>query len=616
MAQTIELSDATRKHCLEVLRAGLRGDDFWPSIHAAEGLTLGGHGEEVVAYLAPRLPAEKDDQRRCGLARELVRASRREYAEVMLSILSGEETHGHIHAAESLFKVGELGDGAAMRAAAAQTDNSVLRLMAAAALAKGGSAKALQLLRESLGDAEQVRIAAWILGRVGDKTDVDRLEAARKSCTDPAVRVNLEHALAALGAEHGLAALAKNLRDEDGATRTYAATFAGDARAVAVAPRLKEMLADEHLDARIRAAQSLLVLASPPPPSPDDNTSIVYRATDANPRYTEGSVVQLNNGELLYAVTEFSGSGSDFAKAHLVAKRSSDGGATWSDSQEIQSNTGTMNVMSVTLRRMANGDLGMFYLQKNSESDLDLLLRRSQDEGVSFSDPVVVTDSDGYHVVNNDRMLRLSERSGKPGRWLAPAASTPDVRTNNHFKSHCFISDDDGRTWRAGKGEVDAKRRGAMEPEVIELLDGRVMMLVRTQLGIIGKAISDDGGDNWGPLSSLGPVAPEAPATCRRIPATGDLLLIWNNTFREGEGHGGKRTPLSASISSDDGKSWSPPKNLEGNPLRTYSYPSLIFTGGPLQRGRAVMSYWETDENNGRRISNRFRSLPVTWFYR
>jgi hypothetical protein len=42
---------------------------------------------------------------------------------------------------------------------------------------------------------------------------------------------------------------------------------------------------------------------------------------------------------------------------------------------------------------------------------------------------------------------------------------------------------------------------------------------------------------------------------------------------------------------------------------RTYSYASLTFVDT-----RAVLSYWERDAHAGR-ISNRFRSLPVQWFY-
>ena len=144
---------------------------------------------------------------------------------------------------------------------------------------------------------------------------------------------------------------------------------------------------------------------------------------------------------------------------------------------------------------------------------------------------------------------------------------------------------------------------------MIELGDGRVLMIVRTQLGFIGKSYSSDGGDTWTELESLGVKAPEAPATLRRIPSTGDLLLIWNDTFVPGAGHGGRRTPLTAAISSDEGLTWRIVGNLESNPKRTFSYPSLTFV-----RGRVVMSYWESAETGGQ-LACRFRSLPVSWFY-
>jgi len=264
-----------------------------------------------------------------------------------------------------------------------------------------------------------------------------------------------------------------------------------------------------------------------------------------------------------------------------------------------------MNVMSVTLRRLRNGSIGMFYLQKNSHSDLRVYVRYSQDEAATFGEPVRITRDDGYHVVNNDRIVQLSS-----GRLVAPAASTPDVDTDNHFVSHCYLSDDDGLTWRNSEGHVDADKRGAMEPEVIELNDGRIMMIIRTQLGFIGRSYSNDLGDTWEPMTSLGVQAPEAPSTLRRIPATGDLLLIWNNTFQEGSGHGGRRTPLTAAISRDEGTTWQVVDNLEPDPKRTYSYTSLTFVGD-----RAVMSYWDSGDIAGR-YSCRFRSLPVSWFYR
>ncbi|RXL81670.1 exo-alpha-sialidase, partial [Citrobacter sp. AAK_AS5] len=76
---------------------------------------------------------------------------------------------------------------------------------------------------------------------------------------------------------------------------------------------------------------------------------------------------------------------------------------------------------------------------------------------------------------------------------------------------------------------------------------------------------------------SLGVRAPEAPATLRRVPATGDLVLVWNDTYVAGEGHGGKRTPLTVALSSDEGATWRTVGNLESDATKTFSYTSLTF---------------------------------------
>lgn len=604
---SIGLTPQQIERCRQVLEEGLRSEEFWPSIHAAEGLSIGGFGETVRRHLEPKLKTKLDDQQRCGVSRELMRAGNRQRAKIMLDILAGKADFGHVHAAESLYKLEEIGDGVAMRKAFAQKKNLRLRVMAAAALARCGNPDAMKYLRTEVishEDPEVYKLAAWILGRIGDDSDIALLKRHLKRCPDELTRAYFHNSLATLGDGDGLAALAKSLTSDDPAVRTYGATFAGDARAYGVKAALLKMLDDPNADARYRAAQSLLdLMRLPKLKRSADLSSLVWQATAKNPRYTEGSIIELADGSLLFAATEFQNSGSDFAKAHIVGRTSSDSGVTWSDKRVLQKNTGGLNVMSVTLRRVGSR-IALFYLQKNGFNDLDMYVRFSTDEAKSFGEPTLVTGDPGYHVVNNDRVTQLSS-----GRLLVPAASTADVKSVNHFVSHCYISDDGGQTWRNGKGHVDAPKRGAMEPEVVELSDGRVLMIVRTQLGFIGKSYSKDGGETWSKMESLGVKAPEAPSTLRRIPSTGDLVLIWNDTFKEGAGHGGKRTPLTAAISRDDGATWKTVGHLESDARRTYAYTSLAFI-----RDRAVMSYWDSSRSG--EYSCRFRSVPVSWFYR
>ena len=259
----VQLDEATHKHCLVVLREGLRGTEFWPAMHAAEGLTLGGHGDEVINFLKPKLATETDDQRRCGLARELARAGDKSGVPTMLAILEGANDYGHVHAAESLFKVFESGDQQALRRGLAQDQNLKLKMMSAGARHRAGDKQAIETIRNLLSheNPRHAEVAAWLIGQIGDASDVARLNAQLPKQTDPLAKAYFEHALAMLGDADGAAALVANLGHPDKMIRTYAANFAGDARVSAAVPKLTKMLDDQWFDARIRAAQSLLVLA-------------------------------------------------------------------------------------------------------------------------------------------------------------------------------------------------------------------------------------------------------------------------------------------------------------------------------------------------------------------
>lgn len=249
--------------CLSVLRAALDQEtEFWPAMHAAEGLTQAGHGAEVLAALKGRLEQETDDQRRCGLAREQVRAGKNEYVQVMLSILADPKSNGRVHACESLFKVGRTGDGKLLRAALAEDDPKLI-MMAAAALIRGGDRALLPNVRRFLTsrDVESRRIAAWVLGQVGDRSDWRALQKLEATETEPLSRSYVVNALAKLGAPGALEKVAANLRSQEGAIRTYSAQTLGASRAVGHWRDLVPLLDDPILDVRVRAAQSILLLA-------------------------------------------------------------------------------------------------------------------------------------------------------------------------------------------------------------------------------------------------------------------------------------------------------------------------------------------------------------------
>ena len=165
--------------------------------------------------------------------------------------------------------------------------------------------------------------------------------------------------------------------------------------------------------------------------------------------------MNLKDGRILYIYSRFSGdSSSDHAPAHLAARYSSDGGKTWTREDEtVVPNEGGRNVMSVSLLRLQNGDIALFYGRKNSLTDCTPQMRISKDEGKTWSEPIsVITDKSGYFVLNNDRVIQLES-----GRILVPVALHNNNGNDFQEKGElfCYYSDDNGKTWgieREGAG--------------------------------------------------------------------------------------------------------------------------------------------------------------------
>jgi sialidase-1 len=343
---------------------------------------------------------------------------------------------------------------------------------------------------------------------------------------------------------------------------------------------------------------------------------VVCPVSPDNPRNTEGSIVELRDGRLLLAYTRFYGGGEDEARADISARLSSDGGKTWSAPFVLQPNDGQQNVMSVSLLRLDNGELMLGYLRKNSDADCRMVVRRSRDEGVTWGPEVSATEPPRYYVVNNDRIVQL-----RSGRLLVPAADHGDIARGGPAIAVCYLSDDRGATWRRGEGQVELPGVGCQEPGVVELRDGRVLMIIRNSLGAIRQALSTDGGSTWGAPNSTGLTSPVAPSTIKRIPTTGDLLMIWNNDKD-------RRVPLTTAVSRDDrlrasaasgedakpddGKTWEHVRDLEPTGS-SYAYTSVAFVGACGEAGEmAVLSYWTAIRGG---LALKIRRVPVAWFY-
>ena len=333
-----------------------------------------------------------------------------------------------------------------------------------------------------------------------------------------------------------------------------------------------------------------------------------------NGRNSEGDFIQLKDGRLLLIYTKFIGTG-DHAPAELAGRYSSDGGKTWDadDVSIISRQDDDANLMSVSLLRLSDGRIALFYIRKYNSPPgskypyLDhILMRTSDDEGKTWSEPthVVPENQPGYRVLNNDRVIQL-----KSGRLVVPLAvhylpGWPGFQSSADIV--CYLSDDQGKSWRVGTSTLKSEQL-AQEPGVVELADGNLMMFCRSRdCQLVSR--SEDGGVTWSPLlRSNIPQPTTSPASIERIPSTGHLLLVWNNgddPLAAVKPVG--RRPFSVAVSKDEGATWEHIRNIGTDPQGWYCYTAIEFVDDNV-----LLAHCEFPGLNSLQITR----VPVRWLY-
>jgi hypothetical protein len=145
---------------------------------------------------------------------------------------------------------------------------------------------------------------------------------------------------------------------------------------------------------------------------------------------------------------------------------------------------------------------------------------------------------------------------------------------NHRYVCGAMLSDDEGQTFRL-RGYLRGGAHGhLLEPRVVELADGRVVMLLRAQRdGRLWRSESADGGETW-----PAPVRSEIPnpgAKVNILRATdGRIFLLHNPSEDSGVAMVG-RNPLSLWVSEDDMQTWPVRVDLirDRRPRSSLNYP-------------------------------------------
>lgn len=349
---------------------------------------------------------------------------------------------------------------------------------------------------------------------------------------------------------------------------------------------------------------------------------VIARADEEHPRNSEAGMVDLRDGAILLGYQEYlpgAAGGEDNGLNQLVTLVSRDGGLSWGDKRvRVTNNPGDVNVYNTNFLRLPNDEILFAFMRYNVLAAgllpvTSMYCCRSRDEGETFSAPAPIWERQPLGCASGV-LKRL-----RNGRIILPIGRQTGAvwSATDHDVLGAMLSDDLGASWHVSRNWIDLPLRGAMEAHVEELRDGRILMVMRTQLGAVFQSHSADGGESWSKPQTTGLRQPETCPELIRL-STGDLMIVWCNAEYDPAfgSHYGKRSPLTAAISRDEGASWQHFHNLAENPRIGNFNPVAHCTPA----GRVIVTYTETPYNDRWQMTHDHNDFcaavfDVEWLY-
>jgi len=276
--------------------------------------------------------------------------------------------------------------------------------------------------------------------------------------------------------------------------------------------------------------------------------------------YRIPAICTLPDGSLLTATDKRKYNETDLPEdIDIVARRSTDGGHSWSEPVTIVEGKGygkgfgdaiLVTTESGTVVCGYSGGAGLW--KSTPENRQTNWISISSDNGASWSEPVDVTSllwgptaarpecKDATAAFfGSGQGLRIQKGPHK-GRIMIVAAVLLKNRT---FNNYAFWSDDEGKSWNVS----DIAFKGGDEAKVVELADGSIMMSIRRS-GKRGWNVSADGGETWGEQQLWDDICTNA--------CDGDIIRYDGSTLLHSVPNDMKRRNVSIFVSKDEGKTW------------------------------------------------------------
>lgn len=298
--------------------------------------------------------------------------------------------------------------------------------------------------------------------------------------------------------------------------------------------------------------------------------TLLFAPGDGGSRfYRIPALITAADGSIVAVADKRYDSAGDLPNAiDIVARRSTDGGLTWSPAYDVVRRRGDYGYGDAALvLDRTTGDLlcifasGCGLWKTTAQNPIGINVARSRDNGVSWSKPVPITPQLYGSECDNPISRSWYGAFAASGRALQLRDGTLlfvlAARTSEKFPpltNYVCASDDSGRTWRLLPTPADTN---GDEAKLVELSDGRWLMSVRNpRNGYRKYVLSADRGATWSdPVSWL-----DMPSS----PCNGDIVRYTDR--RDGSDRdrllhsipldSAQRRNVSILMSYDEGQSW------------------------------------------------------------
>lgn len=284
------------------------------------------------------------------------------------------------------------------------------------------------------------------------------------------------------------------------------------------------------------------------------------RGTGRYHTYRIPALVRTGSGVLLaFCEGRLHGAG-DAGEIHVVMRRSVDGGRTWSPDTVVAERPGYTRGNPAPVADRDTGTIHLLITENPADKDETAICAgdgdrrvwhlRSTDDGLTWSEPVELTDSVKkanwtWYATGPCHGVQLT--SGRLVVACDHIVGERYERWNDPYHAHVIYSDDNGDTWRIG----GVLAEGTNESTVAELPDGRVYLNARQRLdrGQRAYAYSEDAGATFG-STAFHPTLVEPVCQGSVVAHPDGRLLLFANPAST------RRERLTVRASADDGASW------------------------------------------------------------